>query len=59
MRQKNERNIDLIHSSRTRTGEGGKKRNINFPLKDLNLRPWNFLRSEVHPHSYRFLVNEP
>ena len=38
-------------------GERGEK-NINFPLKDSNLRPSN-LRSEVLTHSYRFLVNEP
>ena len=41
MRQKNERNIDLIHSSRKRDGRGGKE-NLNFPLKDSNLRPSDF-----------------
>ena len=44
MRQTNERNIDLIHSSRTRDGGGGErgKKNINFPLKDSNFRPSDF-----------------
>ena len=41
MRQKNERNIDLIHSSQKRDGRGGKE-NLNFPLKDSNLRPSDF-----------------
>ena len=53
MRQKNERNIDLIHSSRTRDGGGGKrgKKNIHFPLKESNFRPSEDFLS--------FLVNEP
>ena len=44
MRQTNERNIDLIHSSRNAWWGGGErgKKNINFPLKDSNLRPSDF-----------------
>ena len=42
MRQKNERNIDPIHWSRARDEWGGGKKNTNFPLKDLYLRPSDF-----------------
>ena len=43
MRQKNERNIDLVYSSRTQD----------------RILDHRILRSEVHPHSYIFLVTEP
>ena len=37
MRQKNERNIDLIHSSRTRDGGGGEERKEKHSLSSQGI----------------------